>query len=76
MIRTTQPHANQPKLQMEQEDEPKQEPNNASTQQLFATITETLKIYTNQTGRFHITISWGNQYIVVLYDYNTNAILT
>lgn len=43
---------------------------------MFATITENGKIYTNQTGRFPVTSSWGNQYISVLYDYNTNAILT
>jgi hypothetical protein len=75
-VRTTQTRANQPKVQREQEDEPKQEPNNASTQQLFAAITETGKIYTDQTGRFPVTSSRGNKYILVLYNYDTNAILT
>jgi hypothetical protein len=44
-------------------------------QLLFATITETGKICTNQTGQFPVTSSRGNQYILVLYDYDTNAIL-
>lgn len=75
-VRTTQARTNQPKLQTEQEDEPKQEINNASTDLLFATVTETGKIYTDQTGRFPVTSSRGNKYILVLYDYDTNAILT
>jgi hypothetical protein len=49
-IRTTYPCANQPNLHLKQETEPQQEPNIASTQQLFATITETGTIYTDQTG--------------------------
>jgi hypothetical protein len=76
-IRTRQPRANKPDPTTEQDTvEPQQEPNNASTQQMFATITETGKIYTDQTGRFPVTSSRGNRYILVLYDYHTNAILT
>jgi hypothetical protein len=75
-IPTTQSRANQPKQQMELEDhQPKQETNNASTQQLFEIITET-GIYTDQTGQFPVTTNQGNKYILVLCNYNTNAILT
>jgi hypothetical protein len=58
------------------EPEPEQEPNNAPTHQMFATIESTGKIYTDQTGRFPVTSSTGHKYILVLYDYDTNAILT
>lgn len=33
------------------------------------------KIYTDLTGRLPICSSKGNQYILVLYNYNSNAIL-
>jgi hypothetical protein len=64
---------------MELEEE--QEPNNTQTHQIFAAIKNTDKIYTgkiytNQTGRFPVTSSQGNKYILVLYEYNTNTILT
>jgi hypothetical protein len=55
---------------------PEQEPNNKSTQALFATIKTTGKIYANQTGQFPVTSSRGSQYIMVLYEYEANAILT
>ena len=76
-VRTTQPitkHHNPPDDAVTTD--PQQEPNNTSTHQLFATITDTGKIYTDQTGRFPVTSSSGNQYIMVLYKYDTNAILT
>ena len=53
-----------------------QEPNNIPTHQVFATIDETGKIYTDQTGRFPVRSSNGKQYVLVLYDYDSNAILT
>jgi hypothetical protein len=34
------------------------------------------QIFSDQTGRFPITPSRGNKYIMVVYDYNSNAILT
>ena len=64
------------KITEEPETDPIQEPNNQPTQQLFATIESTGKIYTDQTGRFPVTSSQGNKYILLLYDYDTNAILT
>ncbi len=56
--------------------DPTQETNNEATDFLFATIEDTGRIYTDQTGRFPVTSSKGSQYILVLYDYDSNAILT
>ncbi len=77
-IRSTRSQPNTPTTNHANEtNDPPQEPNNESTHQLFATITDTGKIYTDQTGHFPVTSSQGNQYIIlVLYDYDTNAILT
>ena len=33
------------------------------------------KIHTDQTGRFPVTSSLGNKYVLVLFDADTNAIL-
>jgi hypothetical protein len=44
--------------------------------QRLATIEDTGKIYTDQTGRFPVTSSRGNKYILVLYAFDPNAILT
>jgi hypothetical protein len=38
-------------------------------------IEATGQIYTNQTGRFPTTSSGGNKYVMILYDYDSNAIL-
>jgi hypothetical protein len=35
-----------------------------------------MKPITDQTGRFPITSSRGSKYIMVVYDYDSNAILT
>jgi hypothetical protein len=39
-------------------------------------ISITGQIHSNQTGRFPITSSRGSKYIMVIYDYDSNAILT
>jgi hypothetical protein len=39
-------------------------------------IKMTGQIYNDQTGRFPITSSRGNKYIMVVYDYDSNVILT
>ena len=53
--------------------------NETSTDYVYATIidrpTPTGKIYTDQTGRFPQQSSQGNNYLMVLYDYDSNAIL-
>jgi hypothetical protein len=38
-------------------------------------IEGTRQIYTNQSGRFPTTSSRGNKYIMIPYDYGSNAIL-
>jgi hypothetical protein len=38
-------------------------------------IEATGQIYTDQTGRFPTTSSRGNKYVMILYDYDSNAIL-
>lgn len=58
------------------ETEPIQEPNNQPMSQYFASIDDAGKIYTDQTGQFPVTSSQGNKYVLVLYDYDSNAILT
>ena len=48
------------------------------TNEIFIKITPfkpTQKEYSDLTGRFPYTSSQGNQYFVVVYDYNSNAIL-
>ena len=57
-------------------DKEQQEPNNNPIHNVFAIIEETVKVYTDQTGQFPVRSSAGNQYILVLYDYDSNAILT
>jgi hypothetical protein len=34
------------------------------------------QIYTDQTGRFPVTSSGGNKYIMLLYNYDSNSIAT
>jgi hypothetical protein len=59
----------------ENETLPTQNVKNEPTHLTFATIEDTGKIYTDQTGRFLVTSSQGHKYILILYDYNSNAIL-
>jgi hypothetical protein len=45
------------------------------TQFVYAAAIDTGQIYTDQTGRFPVVSSKGNKYIMILYDYDSNAIL-
>jgi hypothetical protein len=45
------------------------------TQFVYAATIDAGQIYTNQTGRFPVVSSKGNKYIMILYDYDSNAIL-
>jgi hypothetical protein len=45
------------------------------TQFIYAATIDAGQIYTDQTGRFPVVSSKGNKYIMVLYDYDSNAIL-
>jgi hypothetical protein len=46
------------------------------TQFVYAATIDASQIYTDQTGRFQVVSSKGNKYITILYDYDSNAILT
>jgi hypothetical protein len=43
---------------------------------VYATIVNSGQIHSDLTGRFPTTSAKGNKYILVLYDYDTNKILT
>jgi hypothetical protein len=45
------------------------------TQFVYAATIDAGQIYTDQTGRFPVVSSKGNEYIMILYDYDSNAIL-
>jgi hypothetical protein len=45
------------------------------TQYVYAATIDAGQIYTDQTGRFPVVSSKGNKYIMILYDYDSNAIL-
>jgi hypothetical protein len=41
---------------------------------VYAATIDAGQIYTDQTGRFPVVSSKGNKYIMILYDYDSNAI--
>jgi hypothetical protein len=43
---------------------------------VYATIVEAGQIHSDLAGRFPTTSAKGNTYVLVLYDYDTNNILT
>jgi hypothetical protein len=45
------------------------------TQFVYAATIDAGQIYTDQTYRFRVVSSKGNKYIMILYDYDRNAIL-
>jgi hypothetical protein len=45
------------------------------TQLVYAATIDAGQINTDQTGRFPVVSSEGNKYIIILYDYYSNAIL-
>jgi hypothetical protein len=42
---------------------------------VYAATIDAGQIYTDQTGRFPVVSSKGNKYIMILYEYDINAIL-
>ena len=58
--------------------QPLQTPNNLKTHEIMCNVVELPKgkIFTDQTGRFPVQSSKGNNYVFVLYDFDSNAILT
>ena len=58
---------------------PSQETNNTRSHVVFATILTTKefrKSYSDQTGKFPIQSSRGHNYVMILYDLDSNAILS
>jgi hypothetical protein len=59
---------------------PSQEANNTSTHCVFSTIVRATdlrkKSYSDQTGKFPTQSSRGHNYVMVLYDYDSNSIQT
>jgi hypothetical protein len=43
---------------------------------MYATTLETNQIYSDLTGRFPTTSLSGNKYILILYDYDRNSVLS
>jgi hypothetical protein len=43
---------------------------------IYATTLETNQIYSDLTGRFPTTSLSGNTYILILYDYDSNSVLS
>jgi hypothetical protein len=43
---------------------------------IYATTLETNQIYSDLTGRFPTTSLSGNKYILILYDYDSNSVLS
>jgi hypothetical protein len=70
-LRSTKP--SEPVVKIEPEIPPDQE---HKTGECYVTITtkESGTTYSDLTGRYPITSSHGNQYIVICYDYDTNSI--
>ena len=56
---------------------PISDPSNERTHHCFAAVFEPAagQIHTDQTGRFVVASTSGNNYILVLYDYDSNSIL-
>ena len=59
--------------------DPPQETNNARTHNLYVTIatsSDIRKYYSDQTGKLPHQSTRGNQYIMILYEYDSNLILS
>ena len=57
---------------------PAQEPSNPKTHNVFLTLVDNkvfARSYSDQTGQFPVQSGRGNNYMFVLYDYDSNAIL-
>jgi hypothetical protein len=45
------------------------------TQYVYAATIDAGQIYTDRTGQFPVVSSKGNKYVMILYDYDSNAIM-
>ena len=56
---------------------PKQEPNNSKSREIICTVVDTSslhKSYSDQTDKFPVNSSSNNQYIFIIYHFDTNSI--
>lgn len=53
-----------------------EELNHVKINQAFAVFKEIGRVYSDQTGRFPITLSLGSKHVFLLYSYDANAIFT
>ena len=51
-------------------------PGNSKTCLVFETVVDAGKVYSYQTGSFYVTYIKGVKYLLILYYYDTNAILS
>jgi hypothetical protein len=65
-----------PVLEAIELDDPTPAETNIKTHQVFASMVDVGKLYGDLTGRFPIQSSRGHQYILTLYDYDSNTIST
>ena len=50
------------------------EPDNTEKCIVFATFVGAGKVYSNQTGRFHVSSSKVVKYVFIVYSYDANAV--
>jgi hypothetical protein len=68
-IRSTQPAVDQPAQEPDMVQEDK-------CNYIYSALMENNQIYTDLTGRFTTTSLSGNKYILILYDYDSNSVLS
>jgi hypothetical protein len=68
-IRYTKPTVEQPAPETEMVQEDK-------CNYIYATVMDTNQIYTDLTGIFPTTSLSGNKYILILYDYDSNIVIS
>jgi hypothetical protein len=68
--------ANTTEAIIEDSPEPAPTPTNIKTHNVFIALVDVVKVYGDLTGLFPVMSSKGNQYILTLYDYNSNIIST
>ena len=78
-VRSTQVRTTHPSISDNYDYYPKEQPHVDNNNTVFADLLDvpdsTGKIFTDQPGRFIAPSSTGNNYIFILYDYDSNAIL-
>ena len=74
--KSTKPKPSKESIELDQDHFPKSDDTNERTHHCFVAVQEiTGQVHTDQTGRFRVPSCNGNNYVMVLYDYDSNAIL-